>query len=100
MERRILSGFLTIEGVFYECSFGEHYKLLKENKISESSIHIGKHYSDTFSMQDSGPIIIEDRTKQKEWFELNKQKLNDAQQKKLKFIFNFTGNSLFKEKQY
>lgn len=64
MEKKVLSGFINIEGIFFECSFGEHHKLIQENKISESSIHLGNYYSDTFSMQDSGPIVLEDRTKQ------------------------------------
>lgn len=95
MSQKILSGFLSIDGKLYECSIGEHYKLINEGKISEKSIHLGQHYSDTFSMQESGPIIIEDRTKQKEWYEKNKQKLNEGQKKKLEFIFNFSNISLF-----
>lgn len=100
MDRVVLSGFLNIDGEFFECTFGEHHRLMKENKITESSIHVGNHYSDTFSMQDTGPIIIEDRTKQKEWYRNNKTKLNDGQRRKLEFIFKFNGTSLIKEKSY
>lgn len=96
MNKLVISGFINIDGEFFECSFGEHYRLIEENKISESSIHLGNHYSDTFSMQESGPIVIEDRTKQRKWFEDNKCKLNDGQIRKLEFIFNFTGKSLIK----
>lgn len=79
MDKLILSGFLNIDGEFFDCPFGEHHKLMEENNITESSIHIGNHYSDTFSMRDSGPIIIEDRSKQRKWYEKNKHKLNDGQ---------------------
>lgn len=94
MSNKVLSGFLNIDGIFYECSFGEHHTLIKENKISQSSIHVGTQYSDTFSMQDSGPIVLNDRTKQKQWYELNKAKLNDEQKRKIEFIFNFESNLL------
>lgn len=95
MNEKVVLGFLSIDGEFYECSFGEHHKLIKENKISQSSIHIGKGRSDTFAMQDCGPIIIEDRTKQKQWYEKNKEQLNDGQKSKLEFIFNFKETRLY-----
>lgn len=87
MNRKIISGFLSIDGEFYECAFGEHYKLINEGKICEKSIHLGRHYSDTFSMQDSGPIVIEDRSMQREWYEKNKQKLNEGQKEKTRVHF-------------
>ena len=50
MNKKVLTGFLNIDGMFYECSFGEHHLLMKEKKISESTIHLGNHYLDTFPM--------------------------------------------------
>lgn len=76
MSEKELIGILDSDGKFYECKFGDHYRICKENYLFSPSIHLGKGKEDTYYLTE--PY---DKKELRVWFENNKDKLNEGQRK-------------------